>query len=119
MSTAEEWKQYKLKSLEHLKALTFTFAEYSPPSAEWDHDHCEGCGATFALFDAPEILHSGYFTTFELDHDSTRESEVIRQARESGLEAFPKPDSKEWVCPECFEAFRTTLNWKVKSRLQT
>jgi hypothetical protein len=118
MSTAEEWKQHKLKSLEHLRALTFTFADYTAPSAEWDHDHCEGCWAKFALFDAPEILHSGYFTTVQIGDESTEESEFVQQDRESGRKVLAKPDTKEWVCPECFEEFRIALNWKVKSRLQ-
>ena len=114
MSTAEEWKQHKLKSLEHLKASTFTFADYTPPDAEWDHDHCEGCWAKFALFDAPEILHSGYFTSVELEGEFTEEPELIKQARESGRNVLAKPDTKEWLCPECFHAFRMELAWKLK-----
>jgi len=34
MSTPEEWKEHKLKSLGRLKAMTFEFADYTPPSAE-------------------------------------------------------------------------------------
>jgi hypothetical protein len=114
MSSAEEWKQHKLKKLEHLRALTFTFADYTPPSPEWDHDHCEGCWTKFALFDAPEILHSGYFTIVELDDEFAEEPALIQQARESGSNVLAKPDAKEWVCPECFQAFRKTLAWKLK-----
>jgi hypothetical protein len=114
MSSAEEWKQHKLKSLERLRSLTFTFADYTPPNPEWDHDHCEGCWAKFALFDAPEILHSGYFTTVELDDEFKEEPELIQQARESGRNVLAKPDTKEWVCSECFQAFRKTLAWKLK-----
>lgn len=118
MSTPEEWKQHKLKSLGRLKAMTFEFADYTAPSAEWDHDHCEGCWATFALFDGPEILHSGYYTIVRIRDKSTKEPEFIRQARESGREVLAKPDTKQWVCSECFEAFRTTLAWKLKSKPQ-
>jgi|SRR5579864_4629600 hypothetical protein len=119
MSTAEEWKQHKLKTLEHLRAATFEFADYTPPSPEWDHDHCEGCWAKFALFDAPEILHSGYFTIVDLGGESEEEPELIRQARESGLKALPKPDTREWVCQECFQTYRVPLSWKPKSEIQT
>jgi len=116
MSTPEEWKEHKLKSLGRLKAMTFEFADYTPPSAEWDHDHCEGCWATFALFDAPEILHNGCVTIVQIGGESTKEPEFIRQARESGRNVLAKPDTKQWVCSECFEAFRTTLAWKLKSK---
>jgi hypothetical protein len=118
MSTAEEWKQHKLKSLEHLRGLTFTFADYTPPSPEWDHDHCECCWAKFALFEAPEILHSGYFIIVKLFDESTEESEVIQHAQESGRTVLLKPDTKEWVCPKCFQAFRVALGWKLKSKPQ-
>ena len=119
MSTAEDWEQHKLKSLEHLRASTFTFSVYAPPSPEWDHDHCEGCWAKFALFEAPEILHSGYFTTVESSDESTQVPEFIQQARESGRNVLAKPDTKEWVCPECFQAFHATLAWKLESKPQS
>jgi hypothetical protein len=61
MGSAQEWKEHRLKMLEHLRASTF--ADYTAPSPEWDHDHCAGCWATFAQFDGPEILHRGHFTT--------------------------------------------------------
>jgi hypothetical protein len=113
MSDTEQWKQQKLKNLECLRACIFTFANYSPPSADWDHDHCRGCMAKFALFDAPEILRSGYFTRIRFGDESIVEPEIIRQARESGREVLAKPDAKEWVCPDCFQAFRETLAWKL------
>jgi hypothetical protein len=118
MSSAEEWKQYKLKSLQRLRALTVTFADYTPPSAEWDHDHCEGCWATFALFDAPEILHAGYFTTVQMGDESKKESEIIQQARESGREVLAKPDTKRWVCQGCINEFSRDLDWKLNSKEQ-
>ena len=115
MSSAEQRKQYKQKSLEHLRALTFTLADYALPSIDWNNDHCEGCWAKFAVFDAPEILHSGYFTIVELADETTEESEMINHSRESGRTVLAKPDTKKWVCPECFETFRTTVSWKLIS----
>jgi hypothetical protein len=115
MSSPEEWKHHKLKSLERLRAMTFTFADYRPPSAGWDHDHCEGCLATFAVFDAPEILRSGYFTTVQFGDGLTKEPEFIKQARESGREVLAKPDAKQWVCPDCFQEFRGALDWKLEA----
>jgi hypothetical protein len=109
------WERSKLKSLQRLKALTFTFADYEPPSAEWDHDHCGGCWATFATFDAPDILHKGYYTTTQISPNPEKESEIIQHAQKSGRKILAKPDAKEWVYPECFEAFRVTLAWKLKS----
>jgi hypothetical protein len=119
LSSAKERKQQKLKKLERLRGLMFRFAKYRPPSADWDHDHCDGCWAKFALFDAPEILHSGYFTITQICGQPTKEPEFIQQARESGHKVLAKPDTKEWVCPKCFHAFRKTMAWKLKSKPQS
>jgi hypothetical protein len=118
MSSNEEWKQFKLECLEHLRASSFQLADYTAPSTEWDHDHCESCRATFAEFDAPKILHSGYFTIFQVGNEPPEEPKLIQESRELGRNVMKKPDSKEWVCQECFEEFRKTLDWKLESRAQ-
>jgi hypothetical protein len=114
MSSNEEWKQYKLDSLERLRASSFQLADYTAPNAEWDHDHCVGCWAKFADFDAPEVLHRGYFTIAQFDDEPPEVPPLIQQARESGRDVMKKPDTKEWVCPECFEELRSALDWKLE-----
>ena len=118
MSSNEEWKQHTRDRLEHLRASSFQLADYTPPTAEWDHDHCVGCWTKFANFDAPDVLHSGYFTFVQFEDEPLEEPPLIQQARESGCDVMKKPDTKEWVCQECFEEFRKTLDWKLKSRAQ-
>lgn len=115
MSSEAEWKQQQLDQLEPLRGLMFQLTEYVAPSADWDHDHCEGCWATLASFDAPEILHEGYFTTVHLGDKPGEEPEFIKHARESGSTVMAKPDEKRWVCQGCFEEFRDALGWKLKS----
>lgn len=100
MNTPEELMQYKVKRLEHLRASTFVFSDYTPPSNEAEHNHCEGCWAKFATLDRPGILRRGYFTTMR-------------------TESAAKPDAKVWICPKCFEEFRVTLAWKLESRKET
>ena len=84
-------------------------AEYKAPSAEWDHDHCEGCWAKFAEFDAPDILHSGYFTVVE-DDEPAEEPVLIEQALEMERNVMKKPDTRKWICQKCFEEFRWALD---------
>jgi hypothetical protein len=119
MSSAEEWKQFKLKNLERFKASTFTFADYAAPSAEWDHDHCEGCRAEFAASHEPEILHSGYFTVVQFGYKTMKEPEMVRQARKSGRKVLAKPDNKRWIWPLCFNEFHVILGLKLKSSTRT
>ena len=114
MSSNEEWKQYKLNSLERLRASAFHLADYAAPNAEWDHDHCVGCWAKFADFDAPEVLHSGYFTIVQFEDEPSEEPLLIQQARESGQDVVKKTDTKEWVCQACFEELRSALDWKLE-----
>jgi len=116
MNTPEELRQYKIKRLERLRASTFVFADYTPPSTEWEHDHCEGCWAKFALSDQPGTLHRGYLTTIGLNADGTSEPATVRPSRSTANSAVPKPDANVWICPKCFEEFRVTLGWKLQSR---
>jgi hypothetical protein len=115
MSTSGEWKEYKLHNLSRFKGKSFQLADYSAPSTDWDHDHCEGCAAKFAEFDGPEILHSGYFTIYEIGSPNREMPEFITQLHEQGRKVLAKPDVNRWVCKECFEEFRETLDWKLKS----
>ena len=55
--------------------------DYSPPSMEWDHDHCEFCGAKFSLNDGD--LKNGYSTE----------------------------DGYYWICNQCFNDFLHIFNW--------
>jgi len=118
MGSSGEWKQHKLHSLECLRALSFYLADYAAPSKDWDHDHCKGCWAKFAELDAPDILHTGYFTTTQPRDKPPEEPELIKKSRELGHKVIAKSDAKIWVCKECFEEFRETLGWKLKSATQ-
>src|SRR5882757_7222907 len=94
MSSDEERKQFKLGRLEPLRGPSFQLADYVDPSAEWDHDHCEGCMAKFAGFDAPGILQNGYFTMVEDDDEPAEGPMLIQQAREMGTNVMKKPDTR-------------------------
>jgi hypothetical protein len=99
--------------LERLRASSFVSADYTAPSVEWDHHHCEGCWAKFAACDEPDILHHGYFTIFKIEDKASSEPEIVKRARKSGRKVFAKPDAKVWVCPDCFEKFHAALAWKL------
>ena len=67
--------------------------KYRPPSATWDHDHCEFCWAKFMAVGSPsnpsdthKILHEGYKTVNE----------------------------NQWICDDCFADFQARFRWTVK-----
>jgi hypothetical protein len=70
-----------------LKGRRWSLQTYQAYREEWDHDHCEFCGAKFSLAD--EDLHRGYVTD----------------------------DSYHWVCESCFADFRDEMGWMVVSEL--
>jgi len=55
---------------------------------EWDHDHCEFCGATFSLHGALDDLKEGYATK----------------------------DDYRWICPACFQDFHEEFCWTEEGR---
>jgi hypothetical protein len=62
--------------------------QYNPG---WDHDHCEFCGAKFAIdLSGPDILKVGYATE----------------------------DDYHWICPTCYEDFRAEFKWTVKEEMK-
>ena len=60
--------------------------EYSPPSPEWDHDHCEFCWAKFMDAGASNALGVGYKTL----------------------------NDSHWICETCFDEFKTRFKWILK-----
>jgi hypothetical protein len=89
--TADPDKQWRIDSARHLKGVSFIFRRYAPWSESWDHDHCAACGAKFAVFEAPDILHEGFATS----------------------DAFANGAAYEWVCPTCFADLKDTMQWVV------
>ncbi len=67
----------------YLRRVPLQFVAWSSVRAEWDHDHCEFCGAKFAGPALADTLHEGY-TTSDLDR---------------------------WICPKCFADFRERFEW--------
>jgi len=120
MDSAEEWKQVKLEWLEHLRGMSFELADYKAPSAEYDHDHCEGCGAAFAEFEGKAVQRTGYFSTIKAPDPSPEDAELVAERRKLGFAIQEQPAGggtrREWVCQKCFEEFRETLSWQTKSQ---
>ena len=62
---------------------TLSFLAYQPYRSDWEHDHCEFCGAKFSCSDGD--LKSGYCTL----------------------------DKYHWICPQCFEDFKEEYEWRL------
>jgi len=69
--------------------------EVSPPQ-EWDHDHCEFCGARFM--------------------DQAAQRELEEEDPELLSEGYVTIDSKadQWICDTCFADFKDEFKWAVR-----
>lgn len=76
----------------NLRRLTLHFSEWTRAKPDWDHDHCAGCWAKFADFDAPDIQRAGYTTGDDYRHGARY----------------------EWVCEECFRELKDVMGWKCE-----
>src|ERR1700687_476433 len=75
----------------HIRGVTLWKSTYIQFSADWNHDHCAGCGARFAEFDGPDILREGYTTGPD----------------------YKKGARYEWVCEQCFSDLKDEMGWSV------
>lgn len=68
---------------EYLNGVSLSLQNYKKYRDDWEHDHCEFCGARFS--EQPGDLNVGYATS----------------------------DYYRWVCEDCFEDFKCRFEWKV------
>ena len=68
----------------YLMSARLARKKYECRDDEWDHDHCEFCGAKFSL-QSSDALQIGYATS----------------------------DNYRWICDICFEDFRYLFDWKL------
>lgn len=80
-NSAADWRLRNQKN--YLQGARLRRRPYAPPTADWDHDHCEFCMARFSL--RAGDLGEGYVT-----------------------EA-----TEHWVCPACFDDFMTDFQWTL------
>jgi hypothetical protein len=83
---AADKSDWRLQGQEkYLQGVTLVHCHYRPKNPNWDHDHCEFCGAKFMVGDFPDVLHQGYSTK----------------------------DDYRWICDQCFADFTDMFEWKV------
>ena len=68
-----------------LADYTWQWSSWFTKRAEWDHDHCEFCGAKFMASGEDDVLQEG----------------------------FMAQDGYYWICRECFDDFAETYAWKL------
>jgi hypothetical protein len=90
VSTPDQ-KQWRIENAQPLRGARLQFRRYARPSETWDHEHCAGCWAKFAEFDAQDIQHEGYTT----------------------CEDYKYGAGYEWVCRECFDDLKDDMHWTL------
>jgi hypothetical protein len=75
----------------YLRNVRFQRKPYRLYREGWDHDHCAGCGAKFALEDDPSepVYREGYATCADYVHGA----------------------EYDWVCVNCFAEFKDAMGW--------
>ena len=71
----------------YLQGVALVWRRYRRPARNpnWDHDHCEFCGAKFMVEEHPDVLHEGYATL----------------------------DDHRWICERCFLDFKDRFGWSL------
>jgi hypothetical protein len=113
-------RSYLLEVLRPYRGFVFRRQLYTQRSVEWDHDHCDGCMATFAEHECEPnrpFYKEGWVTLLPVKHRPLNEDDAIAKFRSAGHIIVPAPKfhgfQLTWICPECFEAFREELALRV------
>lgn len=86
---SDDWREDVLRTLPYLRGQRFVRKAYTAYRPDWDHDHCAVCSTKLAELEGVDVVHEGYAITDE----------------------YRKGADYEWVCPECFESSKDTMNW--------
>ena len=78
---SDDWRRQGQER--YLSGVKLVPRNYAPYRLDWDHDHCEFCGARFSLNNGD--LKTGYSTE----------------------------DGYYWICNQCFKDFSHIFNWHV------
>ena len=70
----------------HMVGARLSWRSYRQPRPDWDHDHCEFCGAKFMEAQGPDTLQAGYCTA----------------------------DGRRWVCLDCCRDFKARFGWTTE-----
>ena len=76
---------WRIDNAKWTRGAVIRFAKYAQPRPDWDHDHCEGCWATFMEDGPSHTLKEGYVTE----------------------------DNYRWICAECFRDLKDEMGWKL------
>jgi hypothetical protein len=76
---------WRIENLKFTRGANLQFKKYARYGENWDHDHCEGCWATFMESGGPDVLTEGYLTD----------------------------DNYRWICLDCFRDLKDFMDWKV------
>jgi hypothetical protein len=88
MSDKSDWRLTNQEAW--LKGITLYRQAYRayPDNKDWDHDHCAFCWDKFTVSPVPGTLQEGFTTE----------------------------DEYHWICPQCFDDFKTNFEWVVAVR---
>ena len=78
-----DWRRHGQEKF--LKGAELLWEHYTPPTKEWDHDHCAFCFQKFSA--GSNDLHEGYTTK----------------------------DRRHWICDKCYSDFKDEFRWVVNS----
>ena len=85
MPTQDDWRRQGQER--YLEGVELSWKRYTKYREEWDHDHCEFCGAKFMESGDQDIQKEGYATE----------------------------DNYRWICKQCFDDFREEFNWTLRN----
>ena len=88
---------------------------FTPPTPDWDHEHCVLCQTKFMEEPHPDTIPEGYVHGYDrsqpLESLDERRAPAPPEAPRGFDVAISAPTTEQWVCPTCFSDFRERFGW--------
>jgi hypothetical protein len=88
---------------------------FTPPTPDWDHEHCVLCQRKFTVEPQGDSIQEGYVHGYDRSAAMPPVDERRNAAPPEAPPGFDvvitAPTMEEWVCPDCFDDFRERFGW--------
>jgi hypothetical protein len=114
MAATEDWRL--TFEAEWMYGAVLERRRFTPPTPDWDHEHCTLCQAKFMAEALQDTIQEGFVHGYDRSQPmpplDDRRVPAPPDAQQTGFgTGISAPTMEEWICPTCFADFAARFGW--------